>query len=159
MNLFSKATGKLFVKQDLDIVIDFLKSAFKSELDIARIKQNKGIIVDLGSDWMLQETAVLINSVIRNIDMIRKRVVRARKDARDAKGSSGVLSADEKFSISMASIQDVKHQGLTRALTVDERNKIKEATRRFNTVYSEQIKNSKSKERRTKTTHAGFKQR
>ncbi len=147
MNIFNKATGKLFVKNDLDIVVDFLKAAFKSDLDIARIKQNKGITVDLGSDWMLQETGALVESVIKNSDTIRKRNDRTTNEVLSAKGPNGVLSADEKFSIDMGSIQDVKREGLTRALSSDERNKIKEATKRFNIVYSEQIKNFRTKER------------
>jgi hypothetical protein len=147
MNIFNKATGKLFVKNDLDIVIDFLKSAFKSQLDSARIRQTKGIIVDLSNDWMLQETGALVESVINNIDTIKKRTSRIEKEMLSTKGSNGALSADEKYSIDMGSIQDVKREGLKRALSSDERNKIKEAAKRFNVVYSEQIKNFRTKDR------------
>ncbi|MDR1337618.1 MAG: hypothetical protein LBJ73_01145 [Rickettsiales bacterium] len=147
MNLFRKANGKLFVKNDLNIVIDFLKAAIKSELNSARIKKTKGIAIDLGDDRILRETRALVESVIRNIDTIRKRAEHAAKDLLGAKGPGGALSADEKYAVDMCSIQDIKREGLIRVLSRDERKIIKDGAKRFHAVYSEQIKNFKTKEK------------
>lgn len=147
MSIFKKATGKLFTHSDLDIVVDYIKASLKSELDSVRIRQNKGIIVDLGSDWLLQETSLLVDSIINNIDTIKKRTDRQKKVAVDAKGAGCILSPDENYIIEMAAIKDIKREGLNRPLTSEERNKLREATKRFNIVYSEQIKSFKGKEK------------
>jgi hypothetical protein len=147
MNIFNKAKRKLFAKNDLDIVVDYIKAALKSQLDSARIELNKGVVIDQRGDWMLRETSALVESVIKNINTVKKRTEQIKKGALDKKGPGSALSADEIYYIEMGSIKDIKREGLARALTAEERDKLKEAAKRFAIVYAEQIKSFKAREK------------
>lgn len=147
MNIFKKAGNKISAKKDMDIVVSYIKAELKSNLDSARLEQNTKMKVNL-NDKLLTQASQFLDSVINDIDEIKKHTKIEKENLRKSKTkeSVGLLSPDENFIIDMAAIKDIKKAGLKRLLTTDERKMLKNATQRFNLVYSEQVKTLKSKD-------------
>ncbi|MBN1325084.1 MAG: hypothetical protein JW974_02605 [Alphaproteobacteria bacterium] len=148
MNIFNlkKASNKISAKKDLDAVVSYLKTKFKSELDSARFKNNNNMGINL-EDTLITEASQLLYSVINDFDEINKRTDAEKKSLKKTKTKgTKELSPDEIYMINMSSIHDIKKAGLKRLLSTNERMLLKNANNRFVHLYSEQIKSLKTRD-------------
>ncbi len=147
MNFFKSAGGKLSAKRDMDIVTSFIKAELKTKLYSARQeKNNLGVYINFDNDHMLLDANKLLNSVINDYDEINKKTEQIKNARRSALGVPS-LSDDEDYAIEIESIKDIKKAGLARPLTREERIMLKNATVRWGTIYSDTLKEFKSKEK------------
>ncbi len=131
--------------KDMNLVISYIRADLKTKLDSARHTQTTGAQINLGSDPVLSGAQRLIGDVILDFAEINKRTEQLKTQSRKMKNAT--LTADEIYQIDMDAIKDIKKAGLNRELTKDERTMLKNAARRFNTLYSEQIKAYKLREK------------
>lgn len=147
MNLFKKASGKLSAKKDIGIIVDYIKAGLKVELDGTRFTQNTGIILDL-NDSMLLEAAAMVTELVNDFDEIKRKTEKEKNNVvMEKKQVNAILSPDENYAIEMSALKDIKKAGLKRPLTAEEKTLLKDATKRFHIIYSEQVKVHKAKEK------------
>ncbi|MDR2412674.1 MAG: hypothetical protein LBD50_00485 [Rickettsiales bacterium] len=138
MNFFKKAGNKISAKKDLNIIVSYMKSRLKFELDCARYAKNTRFVID-ANDSQLVQASNLADSVITDFDEIKRRTELQKKNA--IKNKNGAeLSPDEIFMIDMSALRDIKKAGLKKPLTPDERKTIRSAVQKFGQIYSEQIR-------------------
>lgn len=142
-----RASNKISAQRDLNAVLTFLKTKMKHELDMARLNPTISI-----NSPLLTEAVSFVESVINNIDGIKKKIRLQKEELLKSKKTSGAkISPDENYSIEMASLRDIKKSGLNKRLTIEEKMLLKDAVTQFEKAYSAE---SKSIKHRINNQHA-----
>ncbi len=135
-----RASNKISAQRDLNAVLTFLKIKMKHELDMARLNQTISI-----NSPLLTEAVSFVESVINNIDEIKKNIRLQKEELlKSKKTSEAKISPDENYSIEMASLRDIKKSGLNKRLTIEEKMLLKNAVTQFRNIYSAEVKSFKN---------------